>query len=177
MILADAEEHRIEREQDAERERLAEERHQRAMTLAVAQAEGRGEYVSPLAIATGQVQGRTFGQIFAAAAEAGDREDQIAAARANRESGLTHVEFGEPRILTAAAPASSTGRKIATRARKFWDVLDARRKLAAAEAAAQASANDFGFVCERRPREDPVVAVPLSSRDGDGLAGYRVSYR
>jgi hypothetical protein len=175
MVLAEAEEHRIEREQAAERERLAEQRRQRAMTLAVQQAEARGEYVSALAIATGQVQGRTFEQIFAAAAEAGDREDQIAAARANREAGRVHIEFGEPNIIHAPAARSSIGLRIYHRARRFGE---AQRTRAAAERAAEASRNDFGFVCERRPREDArtVVAVPLSGR-GDELAGYRVSYR
>ena len=57
-------------------------------------------------------------------------------------------------------------------------MLSALRKLAAAERAAEAARNDYGFVCERRRREDesPVVVVPLSGR-GEDLAGYRVSYR
>jgi hypothetical protein len=64
-----------------------------------------------------------------------------------------HVFVAEPRLLAPAA-RSATGRKIATRARRFWDVLEARRKLAAAEVAAQASKDDYGFVCERRDHRD-----------------------
>jgi hypothetical protein len=80
---------------------------------------------------------------------------------------LTHVEFGEPRILAPTA-RSATGLRMFNRARHFRDKLKAEAALLAAERAAEASKNDYGFVCERRGREDgdPVVAVTASRRRG-----------
>jgi hypothetical protein len=159
MAAAEAEERRAERDQAADRERLAEERHQRALTLAVQQAEGRGEYASVMEIATGQVRGRTFEEIFRAAAEAGDREDAIAAARANRDGKLTHITFDEPRLLYPAA-RSSVGQRIFNRARRFGE---AQRTRAAAERAAEASRNDFGIV--ESPRRVPSRPSAHASAD------------
>jgi hypothetical protein len=157
MVHADAQEAIAAKQAEAERELLAEERHSRAMALYCQQAEVRGEEISALALATGQVRGRSVQDILTAASAAADRADVITEARLHREGHgdpePLHVEFGEPNIIAPAA-RSATGRKIATRARRFWDVLDARRQLVAAERAAEASKNDYGFVCERRDRRD-----------------------
>ena len=174
----DAREARETRLAEAERERLMEERHSRALDTYRAQAEARGEVLDVMALATGQVHGRSIADILEAARLAGDREDLVMAARLHREGHgdpePLHVEVGEPRLLTGAA-RSSIGLRIFNRARRFGE---AQRTRAAAERAAEVSRHDFGFVCERRPREDArtVVAVPLSGR-GEDLAGYRVSYR
>ena len=115
MARDDAREVREAKQAEAEREQLVEERHQRALSLAVAQAEGRGEYVSALEIATGQLGGRSFEDIFSAAVEAGDHQDQIAAARASREPGeleLTCSSMSRSSTMRGREPAwrSSTGR-------------------------------------------------------------------
>jgi hypothetical protein len=155
MVRADAQEAVAAKQAEAERELLAEERHSRAMALYCQQAEARGEEISALALATGQVSGRSIADILAAAVAAGDREDWVTEARLHREGHgdpePLHVEFGEPRLLAPAA-RSSTGRAIATRARRFWDVLDARRQLAAAERAAEQSKHDYGLVDGVHPR-------------------------
>jgi hypothetical protein len=155
---------RAEAEQEARREELR----QRALSLYAEQATARGELVSAVALATGQVHGRSIAEILEAGRLAGEREDLVMTARLHREGHgdpePLHVEFGEPRILTPAA-RSSIGLRIFNRARRFGE---AQRTRAAAEAAARASADDFGFVCERRPREDadPVVVVSASRRRG-----------
>jgi hypothetical protein len=157
MLRDDAREVREAKQAEAERETRAEERHQRAMALYAEQAELRGEVVTAMQLASGQVPGRPIAAILEAARQAGDRDDVITAARLHREGHgepeRVHVEVAEPVILAPAA-RSIAGRAIATRARRFWDVLEARRKLAAAERAAEASKNDYGFVCERRDRRD-----------------------
>jgi hypothetical protein len=180
----DAAEVREARRAEAERERLAEERHQRALSLAVEQAAQRGEEISAMALATGQVRGRSVEDVLAAASAAADRNDVIAAARLHREGHgdpePLHVEFGEPVILHAR---SETGRKIFNRARRFADLLEARRKLAAAEKAAAASRNDYGLVdgvTFRRRSEDTAAAV-LARQAEDATRGIHgtghVSYR
>jgi hypothetical protein len=140
---------------EAERELLAEERHSRAMALYCQQAEARGEVVTAMQLATGQVSGRSIADILAAAVAAGDRDDVTTAAKLHRlghgEPERLHVEVAEPVILAPAA-RSATGRAIATRARRFVDVLEARRQLAAAERAAEASKHDYGLVEGVHPR-------------------------
>jgi hypothetical protein len=54
VLRDDAAETRQARLDEAEREQLAEERHQRAMTLAVQQAEARGEVLDTMALARGE---------------------------------------------------------------------------------------------------------------------------
>jgi hypothetical protein len=178
----DAAEVRESRRAEAERERVAEERHQRALSLAVEQAAQRGEEISAMALATGQVRGRSVQEILTAASAAAARDDLVAEARLHRDGhGVpepVHVEFGEPQILHAR---SDTGRKISNVARHFHDVLEARRQLAAAEKAAAASRNDYGLVdgvtFRRRPG-DTVEAV-LARRAEEATRGIHgtVSYR
>jgi hypothetical protein len=162
---------------EAERELRAEERHSRALGAYCEAAAARGEIVSVMDLAAGRVTGRTVQAVLAealAASEVDDRRDALRLAR-DGAGAPVHIEVGEPQLLAAR---SETGRRIFSRSRRFFGVLEARRRLKDAEAAARASANDYGYVCERRPREDArtVVAVPLSGR-GEDLAGYRVSYR
>lgn len=162
---ADAKEAVAARQAEDDAETHREELRQRHLGLYAQQAAARGELVSAVALATGQVPGRTVGEILAAGAAAGDREDLVTEARLHREGHgePVHIEVGEPVIQQAR---SETGRKIFNRARRFRDMLEARRQLEAAEKAAAASRNDYGFVCERRGRDDgdPVVAVTASRR-------------
>jgi hypothetical protein len=119
------------RRAEAECERRTEERHSAAMALYREQAEARGEVLDVMAMARGEVRGRSLEDILAAAVAASGVEDRRAEMRAwqqgHGEPERLHVEVGEPQLLAPAA-RSATGRKIATRARKFWDVLDARRQ-------------------------------------------------
>lgn len=124
-------------------------------------------------LATGQVRGRAIADVLAEAIAAGDRDDVIAEARLHRqghgEPERVHVEVGEP-VLLAPAARSATGRAIFHRARHFRAVLEARKALAAAERAAEASKYDRGLIdgVSLRSREDDgrVVAVPASRRRG-----------
>jgi hypothetical protein len=153
----------------AERELRAEERHAAAMELYREQAEARGEVLDVMAMARGEVRGRSVEDILAAAVAASVVEDRCAEMRAwqqgHGEPEKLHVEFVDDPVLLAPAARSSIGLRIFNRARRFGE---AQRTRAAAEAAARASANDYGFVCERRSRDDddPVVAVTASRRRG-----------
>jgi hypothetical protein len=70
-------------------------------------AEARGEYVSALELATGQVTGRTMADVFRDAREAGDREDARAAVRARKEAqGEVPVLVGEGSIGRSGWPGS-----------------------------------------------------------------------
>jgi hypothetical protein len=127
----------------------------------------RRRKVAPLSGAAAELAG--WAAQCEAAAVAGDSqaEDLVTEARLRREGHgdpePLHVEFGEPVIQQAR---SETGLRMFHRARRFRAVLEARRQLEAAERAAEASKNDYGFVCEQRTREDadPVVAVSASRR-------------
>jgi hypothetical protein len=146
------------RHAEAERERQAEERHQRAIALYAQQAELWGEVVTAMQLATGQVSGRSIADILAAASAAADRDDVITAARMHREGHgdpePLHVEFGEPRILAPAA-RGSVGQKIASRSRRFTDWQEKRKAAEAARRALESSL-DHGLVegVNPRPRED-----------------------
>ncbi len=138
-----------EREQETRREQVRE----RAMSLYVQQAEARGEVVTAMQLATGQVTGRPIADVFAAAIAAGDRDDVITEARLNRlghgEPKRVHVEVGEPVI--AGSPVK---RSIASRSRHWQEYL-ARK--AAAEAARRAvdADRDHGLVDDVTPRHRP----------------------
>jgi hypothetical protein len=167
MRQSDAKEAIAAREAEAEQETRREELHQRALSLYAEQATARGELLSAVALATGQVRGRSIADILEAARLAGDREDLVTEARLRREghgdpAQLTHVEVAEPVILT-----SPVKRSIASRSRR-WQAW--REKVAAAEAArraveadraAFASRNDIGLVdgVTIRPREDRDAVV------------------
>jgi hypothetical protein len=154
----DAREQREAHAADAERERRVEDAHQRHLALAAEQAGLRGDVVTALQLATGQVRGRSVAEILDAGRLAGDRDDVIAAARLHRDGHGTpeplHVEVGEPVLHQAR---SETGWKIANRARHFRDLLDARKALAAAERAAEQSRLDYGLV-------DGVTLQPRAGR-------------
>jgi hypothetical protein len=183
MAREDAQEARETRLAEAERERLAEERHQRAMTLAVQQAEVRGEVLDTMTLARGEVRGRAISEILAAAVAAGaaaDRGDEIRAWREGHGEPV-HIEVGEPVIHTPAA-RSVTGRAIFNRARRFRDLLEARRQLERAERAAWQSRNDYGVVegvtVRRREDRDDVVFARRQYEQACREIGQRpVSYR
>jgi hypothetical protein len=102
MRQADAQEAVAAGEAEDEAETHREELRQRHLGLYAQQAAARGELVSAVALATGQVSGRTVADILAAGAAAGDREDLVTEARLRREGHgdpePLHVEFGEPTI-------------------------------------------------------------------------------
>jgi hypothetical protein len=179
MAAADAAEYRIEREQEAERERLAEEWHQRAVTLAVQQAEARGDVFDVMALARGEVRGRSVGDILAgavAAAEAGDRRAEMRLYQEGHgQPERLHVEVGEPNIIHAPAARSVTGRAIFNRARRFRDLLEARRQLEAAEQAAWQSRHDCGLVdgVTVQPREDRGDVVFARHEDSSRPVSFR----
>lgn len=144
---------------EAERELLAEERHNRAMTLYREQAEARGEVFDVLALARGEVRGRSVPEILAGAAASAAADDRRAEMHAWRhghgEPEKLHVEFvGDPNIITPAA-RSETGWKIAQRFRHFRDLLEARDQLKAAERAAEQSRLDYGLIDGVEPRRRP----------------------
>ena len=80
------------------------------MALYAEQAELRGEHVSAFALATGQVPGRTAGDVLATAAAMADIEDRRAEARARREeNGPVDYCFGLP---AATRAETAEGREI-----------------------------------------------------------------
>jgi hypothetical protein len=92
-----------------------------------------------------------------------------------------HIEVGEPVIHTPAA-RSVTGRAIFNRARRFRDLLAARRQLERAERAAWQSRNDYGVVegvtVRRREDRDDVVFARHQYEQACREIGQRpVSYR
>jgi hypothetical protein len=107
----------------------------RNRALAAAAAEARGEIVSAMALAMGQVPGRTVQDIFRSALAASEREDAIAAARASREGTQpVHIEFiGDP--IIHHAPVSPVKRAILNRSRRWTEYQERRR---AAELAREA---------------------------------------
>jgi hypothetical protein len=129
----------------AERER--ESRHERAEELARAAyreaAEARGEYVSALALASGEVAGRTVAEVLAGALAAAGHEDARSAAREARAAqGEVPVVFGEPVIGRSGWPASEyeCARQLERASDLHRDlvVYRARRNYPAAEEAARA---------------------------------------
>lgn len=70
---------------EQEREALREAKHDRAMDSYRVQAQERGEHVSAIDLATGNVGGRTVADVFADAAAAAAREDARQASRDRRE--------------------------------------------------------------------------------------------
>jgi len=157
MAQSDAKEAVAAREAEAEQEAHREALHQRALSLYAQQAEARGELLSAVALATGQVPGRTIGDILAAAVASADREDMVTEARLRREGHgdpePLHVEVGEPLIL-----ASPVKRSIANRSRRWqaWRErvaeAEAARKAVEDDRAAFASRNDIGLAEVRRGR-------------------------
>jgi hypothetical protein len=143
MARDDAAETRQARLDEAEREQLAEERHARAVTLAVQQAEARGEVLDTMALARGEVRGRSIPEILAAAAAAGaaaDRGDEMRAWRdGHGQPEPLHVFVGEP--VLAASPIKRT---IASRSRRWQDWQEKRKVAEAARRAVEAD-RDLGL--------------------------------
>jgi hypothetical protein len=186
LIQVDHDDRQAARDEDTELAQRREEAANRALALGIANARARGEDLALMELATLRLPAddeeraeRTrdaIQYVIDTQREQDQRErawekDHPAPPAGPPEK--LHVFFDEPR-LPAPTARSATGRAIATRARRFVDVLEARRKLAAAEAAAQASKNDFGFMCERRGRsrddDDGVVVVSASRRRGGPVA-------
>jgi hypothetical protein len=160
MAESDAREALESKRAAAELESRREESHQRALGLARELAESRGEVVDPLAYARGDVSPRPIGDIPAAAMAAAAVEDRRDGLRLHREGhgepAKLHIEVGEPVIHHAPAARSGVGRAIASRARHFRDLLEARRRAELAERAVWESRNDVGIIdgVTPRPRED-----------------------
>jgi hypothetical protein len=151
------------RRAEDERERRTEERHAQALDAYRAQAEARGEVFDVLAMARGEVRGRTVPEILASAAAAAaavDRGDEMRAWRdGHGEPEKLHIEFiDDPQLLPAAR--SETGRKIASRSRRFRDWQEKRKAAEAARRALESSL-DHGLVegVNPRPREDRDAVV------------------
>jgi phosphopantothenoylcysteine synthetase/decarboxylase len=108
---------------DAERERDQRAEASRSANLALYkdQAEARGEHVSALDLATGNVAGRTPADIFAAAAAMADMEDARQAAQQRRENGeRLNLCFGETSRSTR--PLSKDEREIENTMRRYREV-------------------------------------------------------
>jgi hypothetical protein len=146
------------RRAEDERERRAEERHSAAMALYAQQAEARGEVLDVMAMARGEVRGRSVQDILAAAVAASEVEDRRAEMWAwqqgHGEPERLHVDVGEPRLLAPAA-RSATAMAIFHRSRRFQDWLEKRKAAEAARRAVEAE-HDWGLVdnVTVRPRED-----------------------
>jgi hypothetical protein len=114
-----AREFREARDAELEREQRAEVKRSAALSLYAEQAEQRGEFVSAFALATGQVPGRTAGEVLAAAAAAADMEDAKAAAKARREEdGPLNFCFDSPPAARAESPE---GREVRNTVRHYAD--------------------------------------------------------
>jgi hypothetical protein len=128
-----AREDRIERQAArlAEREKAEriEARRSADLAWAASQAAERGEAVSALALATGQVPGRDIGDVLADAAAQADREDARAEIDARRQRGEKLQLVGELEPATRSAPLTETGRAIERRSERFRDRLAAQRRL------------------------------------------------
>jgi hypothetical protein len=137
------------------------------------QAELRGEVLTAMQLATGQVSGRSVADILAAASVAADRDDVITEARLHRdgrgEPQRVHVEVAEPRIAAPAA-RSATGRAIFHRARHFRAVLEARKALERAERTAEQSRHDYGLVdgVTLHHRAEPAAVLTAGSERAGG---------
>ncbi len=80
-----AAERREARRAEAERQDRAEQAAETALAMYRSQAEARGEVVSAVALARGEIGGRTAAEVLADAQGAADREDARQAARDRRE--------------------------------------------------------------------------------------------
>lgn len=136
-------ERREARDAELEREQLAEAKRSAAMALYAEQAEQRGEYVSALQMATGQVAGRTAAEVLAAAAVMADREDARAEWQERREAGeRLNLCFDSPPATRAESPES---REVLNTVRRYADqhpdsdVID--RAIVASEARKQLRRN------------------------------------
>ncbi len=100
MAPEDAHERAEARRAKLERADQADQARERSLAAYRAAAEQRGEVVSAMALASGEVTGRDLGDVFADATAAADREDARQRARDRRESGEV-VFIDEPVIRDA----------------------------------------------------------------------------
>jgi hypothetical protein len=91
LAAADAAERREARHAEAARADAADAAREKSLAAYKAAAELRGEVVSAVALASGEVAGRTVADVFADARAAGDRDDARAAARDRRDE-LVYVD-------------------------------------------------------------------------------------
>lgn len=149
MALDDAEDARQARQETAERERRAEDRHQRTLASYQQEVAIRGEEVSVLDLAAGRVPGRTVSDVLQNALTASQRQDAVDAARLHRdghgEPERLHISFAEPNIIAPAA-RSENAFALHTITRRFFAKVEARRALDRAERAADASVHDWGVI-------------------------------
>jgi hypothetical protein len=130
--LAQLAEERAEAQEAREAERdLAERveaRRSADLTLFASEAEQRGEYIDPVALATGRVTGRTFAEVLEAARLAADREDERAAAEARRARGERFTYVGELADPSARSrPMTPVRRAIEKQAEAFRASVAAER--------------------------------------------------
>jgi hypothetical protein len=115
----EAREYRAARDAEIERDQRHEAKRSAAMALYAEQAELRGEHVSAFALATGQLPGRTAGEVLAAAAAMADIEDRREEARARRaEDGPLNFCFDPP---AATRAETAEGREIRNTVRHYAD--------------------------------------------------------
>jgi hypothetical protein len=120
-VLA-AEEIREARDAEREREQRAEIKRSAALAMYKDQAEARGEHVSALALATGQVTGRSTAEIFAAATAMADMDDAREAARQRRaDSERLNLCFpGMP--VSRSEPKTPEDREVANILRHYQEI-------------------------------------------------------
>jgi hypothetical protein len=144
----------------------AEEWHQRNLSLARDWAEARGDVVSALQLARGEVRGRSIQDIFAGAIEASARQDAVDSARLHRdghgEPERLHVEVGEPQLHYAVTPAK---RAVLNRSRR-WREYQERRAAAEAARAALDAELDHGIIdgVELNREREPQAPAYLDGR-------------
>jgi hypothetical protein len=110
------------RDAEREREQQAEARRSADLAMFKDQAEARGEHVSALALATGQVAGRTVAEIVTEAAARADIEDARAEARQRRADG-ERLNLCFPEVPVARSqPRSAEGREIASLLRHYSEL-------------------------------------------------------
>jgi hypothetical protein len=104
MAASDAAEAREGRAAEAEREARREAAHERALTAFRSAAEARGEYVSGVALATGQAGGRSLADIFAGVEAAADREDaRLGAAERHQRDDWGYLDGREPQLAARSS--------------------------------------------------------------------------
>jgi hypothetical protein len=135
MMAEDAREAVESRRAEDEREVRREQWREQNLAMAAAAAEDRGELVSAIALARGEVRGRSIQDVFAGALASMARQDAVDAARLHRdghgEPEKLHVFVGEPVIHAAR---SEVGLKMFNRYRRWKDAQDKRRAAEEAEA-------------------------------------------
>jgi hypothetical protein len=169
-------EEREARRAEAEREVQREQRHESAMAAYAAAAGERGEVVSALAIARGEVAGRTVGDVFADALAAADREDARSASRQRREDGDVVFIDSEPRIhgvSRSAWPASEweLDRTLRQASELHRDLVAVRARYdyPAAEMAARAKTGEARELARRYQAQNGYSGEITRTASADGM--------